>query len=97
MCFYTLILNFQTELIQAYGYPYEKHKVITEDGFILEIHRIPFGRFGLISNNTNKPVVFVQHGLLSSSADWVDNGINSLGKNDATSSHCSVRGFSMIR
>ncbi|CAH1119116.1 unnamed protein product [Phaedon cochleariae] len=56
------------ELIKAEGYPVESHYVTTSDGYILNVHRIPHG------NNTtkiNKKVAFLQHGLLSSSADWV--------------------------
>ncbi|XP_047987534.1 lipase 3-like [Leguminivora glycinivorella] len=57
-------------LIRKYGYPCEIHRVYTEDGYILELHRIPHGR-----ENANlpgpRPVVFLQHGLLSSSAEWV--------------------------
>ncbi|XP_072937332.1 lipase 3-like [Epargyreus clarus] len=56
-------------LIRKYGYPCEIHRVHTEDKYILEIHRVPHGR-----NNVSKeprPVVFLQHGLLSSSAEWV--------------------------
>ncbi|XP_032457651.1 lipase 3 isoform X2 [Nasonia vitripennis] len=48
------------------NYPAETHKVLTEDGFILTIHRIP-GRTGSIP-------VYLQHGLLSSSADWLKSG-----------------------
>ncbi|XP_026468931.1 lipase 3-like [Ctenocephalides felis] len=55
-----------TDLIQQYDYPHKTHHVTTEDGYILEMHRIP---------NQNKAqyqgVVFLMHGLLSSSADWV--------------------------
>ncbi|KAK7871603.1 hypothetical protein R5R35_001795 [Gryllus longicercus] len=58
------------ELIEAYGYPSQTHTVQTEDGYILTLHRIPHGRS---SNATGEPV-FVQHGLLSSSADWVLTG-----------------------
>ncbi|XP_063358670.1 lipase 3-like isoform X2 [Cydia amplana] len=57
-------------LIRKYGYPCEIHRVYTEDGYILELHRIPHGR----ENGTKpgpRPVVFLQHGLLSSSAEWV--------------------------
>ncbi|KAK8398277.1 hypothetical protein O3P69_003888 [Scylla paramamosain] len=32
------------ELIKVHGYPVEVHEVITDDGFIIEIHRIPHGR-----------------------------------------------------
>ncbi|CAK1556245.1 unnamed protein product [Leptosia nina] len=61
------------ELVRKYGYPLEKHNVITLDGYILELHRIPHGRF---NNNQagNKPVVFVMHGVVCSSADWVLTG-----------------------
>lgn len=41
----------------------------TEDGFMLEMHRVPYGRAN--NNTTNRPVVFLQHGLLSSSGEWV--------------------------
>lgn len=67
-----IYLNFQLELIQKYGYPVEQHKVTTEDGYILELHRIPHGLNN--ANETNKPAVLLQHGLLCSSADWVNNG-----------------------
>lgn len=49
------------------------HDVVTEDGYILEMHRIPHGL-----NNPNpdpqRPVVLLMHGLLCSSADWVVTG-----------------------
>lgn len=60
----------QPGLIRRYGYPQETHRVTTSDGYILELHRIPTGR-----DNFNKPgprpVVFLMHGLLSSSADFL--------------------------
>lgn len=34
----------------------------TSDGYLLTLHRIP---------NPGKPVIYLQHGVLSSSADWV--------------------------
>jgi lysosomal acid lipase/cholesteryl ester hydrolase len=49
-------------MIKRQGYPVEVHHVTTDDGYILEMHRIP---------NPGKPVIFLQHGLLCSSADWV--------------------------
>ncbi|VVC86708.1 unnamed protein product [Leptidea sinapis] len=58
------------DLIRKYNYPVEEHSVITRDGYIIGLHRIPHGRD---SNTTpgNKPAVLVMHGLLGSSADWV--------------------------
>ena len=49
------------------GYPVETHDVVTQDGYILTLHRIP-------ATNQSSRVVFLQHGLMSSSADWVLSG-----------------------
>nr|XP_053646072.1 lipase lipl-1-like [Cherax quadricarinatus]XP_053646080.1 lipase lipl-1-like [Cherax quadricarinatus] len=58
------------ELIEAFGYPVEVHHVTTEDGYILGLHRIPYGVSG---PSSGRPPIFLHHGLLSSSADWVMN------------------------
>jgi len=60
-----------TQLIQDQGYPVEEHVVVTDDGFLLGVQRIPFG----IHNRTLKvrPAVLLQHGLLDTSATWVLN------------------------
>jgi len=55
-------------IIENAGYPVETHISTTDDGYILTIHRIPHGKDGPTGP---RPVVFVQHGLLCSSADWV--------------------------
>lgn len=48
----------------------EQHKDIeTDDGYLLEMHRIPHGKSN--ADIKDRPVVYVQHGLLGSSADWV--------------------------
>ena len=54
------------ELIRKYGYPFQSHKVETSDGYILELNRI----------KNSGPPVFLMHGLLSSSAEWVLIGPN---------------------
>jgi len=54
-----------TQMIEDVGLEAEEHKVVTEDGYILTVHRI------LNGDPSSKPVVFMQHGLLSSSADWL--------------------------
>ncbi|XP_077292438.1 lipase 3-like [Arctopsyche grandis] len=58
-------------LITKYGFPVEVHEVKTDDEYILTMHRIPEGK-------TNKggvrPPVFLQHGVLMSSDDWIING-----------------------
>ena len=57
------------------GYPVETHQVVTEDGYILRMHRIPHGRKrSPRSDGGDRPAVFIQHGLTSSSADWLSAG-----------------------
>lgn len=60
------------ELIAKYGYPAESHTVQTEDGYLLTLHRIPRGKG--VARRDDRPPVLLQHGLLSSSADWVVSG-----------------------
>jgi len=55
-------------MIASMGYPSQTHTVITEDCYILEMHRIPHGKN--MKKATKPPILFV-HGLLGSSADWV--------------------------
>ena len=58
-------------MITRNGYPFEPHLVTTEDCYMLEVHRIPYGKHSPPVEGVDRPVVFVQHGLLGSSADWV--------------------------
>lgn len=62
-------MEFTAELILKDGYTVEEHKVITPDGYILTVYRVPGGPVD--PPRPGKLVVFVQHGLLSSSADWM--------------------------
>ena len=55
-------------MIASMGYPSQTHTVITEDCYILEMHRIPHGK-GM--SEATKPPVLLVHGVLGSSADWV--------------------------
>ncbi|PAV83207.1 hypothetical protein WR25_03467 [Diploscapter pachys] len=59
------------EIVRHWGYPIETYEVLTEDEYILTLHRIPHGRSG--SKNKDKPVVFLQHGLLCTSSIWLLN------------------------
>ena len=69
-------------MISYEGYPVETHTVITEDCYILQMHRIPHGRTDNDQNVKSRPVVLLQHGILCSSADWVmGHSDDSLGKN----------------
>nr|XP_012138725.1 PREDICTED: lipase 3-like [Megachile rotundata] len=51
------------QLIRKEGYPVEAHVTETKDGYILTMHRI--------RGKPGAPAIFLQHGLLGSSADWV--------------------------
>lgn len=54
------------EIIEQSGYPYEKHYVTTEDGYILLLERIP--------NKKSKNVLYLQHGIFDNSFAWIANG-----------------------
>ncbi|XP_065062854.1 lysosomal acid lipase/cholesteryl ester hydrolase-like [Rhopilema esculentum] len=59
------------EIIKFWGYPAETYATITQDGYVLTMHRIPYGKAG--RGKSNRPVAFLQHGLLCSSSNWVTN------------------------
>ena len=65
----------QTQIIRYNGYPAEEYTVQTEDGYLLYIQRIPAGRKPIKQDSSSgpRPVVFLQHGLLCSSSNWVAN------------------------
>lgn len=56
-------------MVRAQGYDCETHFVTTDDGYILQLHRIPRGKGD--DDTAPRRVVFLQHGLIASSADWV--------------------------
>ena len=62
---------FQNEIIANRGYPVEVHSVTTDDGYILEVHRIPYGKNLNSSSAIKRRVVFLQHGLLNTDAVWL--------------------------
>ncbi|XP_039305745.1 lipase 3 isoform X2 [Solenopsis invicta] len=65
------------QLISKYGYNGELRKVTTEDGYILELHRIT-GPANSTDSNKQKPVAFVMHGLMADSSCFVTFGNQSL-------------------
>lgn len=64
------------ELCALYGYVHEEHVVLTKDGYLLTLHRIPNRKDEGAARrhsetNARKPVVYLHHGLLMSSEVWV--------------------------
>ncbi|KAI5635240.1 alpha/beta-hydrolase lipase region domain-containing protein [Phthorimaea operculella] len=57
------------QLIAAHGYPAESHTIVTDDGYVLTIHRIPYRKNNTVADP--RKTVLLHHGLLGSSADWV--------------------------
>ncbi|XP_065225625.1 lipase 1-like [Planococcus citri] len=60
------------QIIARNGYPIETHIVPTQDGYLLQLHRIPHGK----SDNANRnryPILLI-HGGPDSSAAWIENG-----------------------
>ncbi|KAI5006864.1 uncharacterized protein LOC123443591 isoform X2 [Hordeum vulgare subsp. vulgare] len=55
------------DVITELGYPYEAIKVVTSDGYVLLLERIP--------RRDSRKVVLLQHGVLDSSMGWVSNGV----------------------
>lgn len=59
-----------SQLIQQQGFPVEEYSVVTSDGFVLAMQRIPHGR---TMSTAGKPAVLLQHGLLDASSTFVLN------------------------
>ncbi|XP_020522351.1 uncharacterized protein LOC18433608 [Amborella trichopoda] len=55
------------DVITELGYPYEAIRVVTSDGYVLLLERIP--------RRDARKVVFLQHGVFDSSLGWVSNGV----------------------
>nr|CAI5836398.1 unnamed protein product [Callosobruchus analis] len=60
-----------TTYVQKQRYPLESHKVVTEDGYILTVHRIPHSIKNDTDNTQDRPPILMMHSLLCSSMDWV--------------------------
>ena len=60
------------QLIRYWGYSAETHQVITNDGYILTLHRL-FSNKAQEKNHGPKPTFLCVHGVLGSSSDWVIN------------------------
>lgn len=61
-----------TEVITYFNYySVENHVVITDDGYILQIQRIPCSRYQRTCES--RPPILLQHGLIDSAHTWVNN------------------------
>ncbi|XP_025030400.1 putative lysosomal acid lipase/cholesteryl ester hydrolase [Python bivittatus] len=68
-----------SEIIQYWGYPSEEHEIMTDDGYYLIVHRIPYGMHSSRKTGPN-PAVLLVHGLFAEGRSWIANlPINSLG------------------
>ena len=65
--------NFKEICVNA-GFHFEQHQVITDDGYILAVYRIP-GKLG--DRTKGKPPVFLQHGVFDSAYGWIMNYVES--------------------
>ena len=52
------------------GYPFERHEVVTKDGYVIRVDRLP--------NKKSSKVVYLQHGVFDNSFAWVSSGTQSL-------------------
>ena len=75
----------QGEVIESRGYPLEVHHVVTEDGYILEMKRIPGSpKCHHHDGPSGKKPVLLQHGMFSSDHVYLLNSNeNALGKSDS--------------
>ncbi|XP_044241891.3 lipase member J isoform X2 [Ursus arctos] len=69
-----------SQIISYWGYPDEVYDIVTEDGYILGLYRIPYGKTNNDRSLAQRLVVYLQHGLFTSASSWVSNlPNNSLG------------------
>ncbi|XP_055845213.1 lipase 3-like [Episyrphus balteatus] len=68
------ILYTTAQRIAGYNYPVESHEVVTSDGYILTMFRIPYSPKEHKNDTYSRPVFLLQHGLSTSSDSFILNG-----------------------
>ncbi|XP_032087572.1 putative lysosomal acid lipase/cholesteryl ester hydrolase [Thamnophis elegans] len=67
------------EISQYWGYPSEQYEVLTDDGYYLQLNRIPYGKH-CPDKEGPRPIVLLVHGFLADGRCWIANlPSNSLG------------------
>ncbi|KAL2505349.1 Triacylglycerol lipase 2 [Abeliophyllum distichum] len=59
--------------VSVHGYECQEFDVITDDGYILSVQRIPEGRGQGSASGPNRPPVLLQHGVLVDGMTWLVN------------------------
>lgn len=62
---------FQAAICAKYGYPLESHELVTDDGYILTMHRIPRGRNSTSAEPNNKHPVLLVHGTCGCADNFI--------------------------
>ena len=65
------VLRDYKEIILARNFSVETHTVLTEDGYILSLVRIPGNKLGEKPKKENGPPVLLMHGIIDSSDGWI--------------------------
>ncbi|GMT01711.1 hypothetical protein PENTCL1PPCAC_23885 [Pristionchus entomophagus] len=61
------------DMIRRWGYPAELYDVVTKDGYILDMYRIPHGRFAEANSSCNRPAILMVHGMGVTSTEYFMN------------------------
>lgn len=78
------LLNF-TQLAKKYGHPAEQYEVVTEDGYVLTLFRIP--GFRQVSQPSSSLPILLMHGICDTSDTWIIRGYESLAITLANAGH----------
>ena len=63
-----------SQIAEENGFIFEEYEVVTEDGYILMLHRIRENTTS--SDSDQKPIVLLQHGIEDASIQWVINDVD---------------------